>query len=135
MDDTQPLISQDAAPPHPAHHPASSAITSHPLPSTSLTLTSSAANKQRTNELSSHMSSTPLLQLSGHTAAITTVKYTDDGLYLVSAGNDNTVFLWNVHSLYSNIGVLGGHHSQPITDVAFNNTSEYLFTSSIDNTS
>jgi len=41
---------------------------------------------------------TPCVELEGHTAAVCSVRFSSDGRFLISGGNDNTVRLWNVET-------------------------------------
>jgi len=54
----------------------------------------------------------PTMQLTGHQSEIYTLKFSPDGDYLASAGNDRQIFFWDVSSTENpptNVGVLKGH--------------------------
>ena len=53
----------------------------------------------------------PTMQLTGHQSEIYTLKFSPDGDYLASAGNDRQIFFWDVSAGEAprNVGVLKGH--------------------------
>eukprot|EP01129_Flabellula_baltica_P016122 TRINITY_DN8449_c0_g1_i1.p1 TRINITY_DN8449_c0_g1~~TRINITY_DN8449_c0_g1_i1.p1 ORF type:complete len:304 (+),score=60.55 TRINITY_DN8449_c0_g1_i1:73-984(+) len=68
--------------------------------------------------------------LCGHSEAISSVQFSDDGNYLASASNDKTVCLWDVNEGRS-ISKLTGH-TQGISDIAWVDDSKLVATASDD---
>lgn len=75
----------------------------------------------------------PIMLLSGHDGEIYASKFSGDGTFLVSAGFDMKIFLWNVYGECENFSVLKGH-TGAVMDVHFSTDSSYLFTASTDKT-
>ena len=59
----------------------------------------------------------PKTLLRGHTGSVLVVEFSSDGKTLASGSSDNTIRLWNPHTL-QNIGVLTGHQTN-VREVAF----------------
>lgn len=59
----------------------------------------------------------PKTLLRGHTGSVLAVEFSSDGKTLASGSSDNTIRLWNPHTL-QNIGVLTGHQTN-VREVAF----------------
>lgn len=73
-----------------------------------------------------------LVQLKGHTQAVSAITFSPKGDLLATASWDNTARLWDVKT-GREIAVLAGH-TDPLTSVAFNTTGELLVTGSFDGT-
>lgn len=74
-----------------------------------------------------------VMQLSGHTGAVTGAAITANGGILVSCSDDNTARVWDLHA-YKCLLVLSGH-TGPINSVAVDAQGRYCVTVSSDKTS
>lgn len=75
---------------------------------------------------------TELPRYIGHRGAIYDVEFSSDGVQIVTAGEDNTVRIWDVFS-GQEILQLGGH-TAPIRAVAISDNKQFILTGSEDNT-
>ena len=79
----------------------------------------------------------PNMLLKGHTAAVTTINFSEDGAFLVSAGfGKGETFLWDLESRPESphtVGVYDGH-KRAVLDTAFTLDGERLVTASADTT-
>lgn len=57
----------------------------------------------------------PTMLLTGHQAAVYTLKFDPSGLQLASAGADRGIFLWNIKGECENYNVLRGHKNVSIS--------------------
>lgn len=57
----------------------------------------------------------PTMLLTGHQAAVYTLKFDPSGLQLASAGADRAVFLWDTRGECENYNVLRGHKNVSLT--------------------
>jgi hypothetical protein len=67
-----------------------------------------------------------LLQLKGHTAGITSVAFSPDGLRALTGSRDTTVKLWELKAEGNELLTLKGH-AQEVTAVAFSRKGEYEY--------
>jgi WD40 repeat protein len=70
--------------------------------------------------------------LSGHLAAVTTLKFSRNGKYLVSSGKDYSVKVWNLDTISKSKTF--NPHTLPITSAFLDPSSKYLITGSEDGT-
>ena len=73
----------------------------------------------------------PNLRLTGHVDEVYSLDFSSDGAFLVSAGKDRRILLWDVYNNCSNIGI----NSEPknaILQVKFSGDSEKIFAASAD---
>ena len=76
----------------------------------------------------------PTCQLAGSQSSLLCVKFSCDGNYLVSAGLDKLLYLWDVYSgECSNIAAIKGH-TNAILEVQWSTDSTKIFTASADKT-
>lgn len=58
----------------------------------------------------------PTMLLTGHQAAVYTLKFDPSGLALASAGADRAIFLWDTRGECNNYNVLRGHKNVSVCD-------------------
>lgn len=69
----------------------------------------------------------------GHSASITDIEISSDGLYLISSGNDQNIIVWD-RLKQKQFRVLKGHKA-PVTSLVMNPNSEFgVFSTSLDGT-
>ena len=74
----------------------------------------------------------PLAILNGHTAKISSISFSCDGLKMVSASNDRSLIIWDTYS-YKQLKVLNACHKDWINTCAFStNSPDFLVTGSND---
>lgn len=67
-----------------------------------------------------------------HSSTILDLEYSPDGKYLVSAGMDNKVIIWDLRS-YRQMNILSGHNG-PVSKIAFHPNKNIIATASDDKT-
>ncbi|KAK4005256.1 hypothetical protein OUZ56_006970 [Daphnia magna] len=75
----------------------------------------------------------PIMLLAGHPGDIFSLKFHPDGQFLVSAGFDRQIFLWNVYGECENFAVLSGH-TGAIMDLQLSTDGDTIYTASTDKT-
>jgi WD40 repeat protein len=73
-----------------------------------------------------------LVELKGHTAAVSSIAFSPQGDLIATGSWDTTARVWDVKT-GREISALGGH-TDPLTSVAFDGTGKYLVTASFDGT-
>lgn len=73
----------------------------------------------------------PNLKLTGHTDSVYSLNFSNDGSFLLSAGKDKKVLLWDVYNNCSNIGV-NDEAKNAILQATFSGDSEKIFAASAD---
>ena len=73
----------------------------------------------------------PNLRLTGHTDSIYTVNFSNDGAFLLSAGKDKRILLWDVYNNCSNIGV-NDEAKNAVLQATFSGDCEKIFAASAD---
>ncbi|CAD8186046.1 unnamed protein product [Paramecium octaurelia] len=73
------------------------------------------------------------MQLTGHQSEVYCVKYSPNGDYLITAGFDKKILIWDIYNNCTNLGILGSHKNA-ILDVAWQYDGVRLFTASADKT-
>lgn len=75
----------------------------------------------------------PTMLLTGHEAAVSSIKFDPSGRYLASGSHDKRIFLWNVYGQCENYNVLEGHKNA-VLDLAWNPSGSKLVSCSADKT-
>ncbi|KAG6525745.1 COMPASS-like H3K4 histone methylase component WDR5B [Zingiber officinale] len=70
--------------------------------------------------------------LTGHSRAVSCVKFSNDGLLLASASLDKTVIIWSAKTFAAVSTLIG--HAEGISDVAWSSDSHYICSASDDRT-
>ena len=73
------------------------------------------------------------MKLTGHAAAVLTMKFDPSGAHIASGGKDKNVFLWNTLGDCENYAVLRGHKNA-VTEVAWAASGEGVWSASADKT-
>ena len=87
-----------------------------------------AAGPARTSELLA-----PIMLLTGHAAAVNSVKFSPDGQHVLSGSHDKMLLLWNTFGECENTLNFKGH-SNAVLEVQWAADGEYAFSSSADKT-
>ncbi|MFY0626559.1 MAG: caspase family protein [Reichenbachiella sp.] len=71
-------------------------------------------------------------QLTGHSSAVSYVKFSDDGTRILSGGADSKIFVWDANS-YAQLKSISGH-SSTINTLSMDKSNKYLISGSSDAT-
>lgn len=75
----------------------------------------------------------PIMLLTGHEGEIFTAKFSPEGQFIASSGNDRLIFLWNVYGDCDNFHTMKGH-TGAVMQLHFSTDGMTLFTASTDKT-
>ena len=68
----------------------------------------------------------------GHTKTVKTLSFSNNGQFLASAGEDQTIFVWDVYNNTKQISLIG--HTQTVTGLAWSTDGSFLLSTSADGT-